>query len=149
MKNYKDQFGVEIQLNYPTKKKLVKSGCLVEVYQFGNDILLGRKRHKVRTPEEEALRHITPPNHEEVLKSSTRRAKRMIKRLIYSNSFKWLKANDKPYLPITLTLTFEENIQDLKQANYEFTKFIRRLNYETNGIEGKENELLRAKARSI
>ena len=46
MKNYKDQFGVEIQLNYPTKKKLVKSGCLVEVYQFGNDILLGRKRHK-------------------------------------------------------------------------------------------------------
>jgi hypothetical protein len=138
MKNYKDQFGVEIQLNYPTKKKLVKSGCLVEIYQFGNDILLGRKRHKVRTPEEEALRHITPPNHEEALKSSARRAKRMIKRLIYSNSFKWLKDKGKPYLPITLTLTFEENIQDLKQANYEFTKFIRRLNYETNGIEGKE-----------
>ena len=61
----------------------------------------------------------------------------MIKRLIYANSFKWFK-NNKPYLPITLTLTFKENIQDLKQANYDFTKFIRRLNYETNGIEGKD-----------
>jgi len=138
MKNYKDQFGVEIQPNYPTRKKLVKSGCLIEVYKFGNDILLGRKIRKSRTPEEEALRHKEPTSPEDILKSSCRRSKRMIKRLIYANSFKWFKNNDKPYLPITLTLTFKENIQDLKQANYEFTKFIRRLNYETNGIEGKD-----------
>jgi hypothetical protein len=126
---------------YLSNLKLVKSGTLLEVYQFGNDIHLERRIRHIKTEEEkeEAKKFPKPKaSHEEILKSSARRSKRMIKRLIRANSFLWFKRNGKPYLPITLTLTFAENITDLKKANYEFTKFIRRLNYETNRIEGKD-----------
>jgi len=135
MKPQKDIYGVELLPFYPTQYKLVKSGCLVEVYKFGKDIFLGQKIIKNK---EETIKPKITLDPEETLKSSARRAKRMIKRLIYANSFNWLKVNNSPYLPITITLTFAENIQDLKIANYEFTKFIRRLNYETNKIEKKD-----------
>ena len=46
MKNYVDENGVEIQHFYPTSYKLVKSGCCLEIYQFGKDILLGQKPKK-------------------------------------------------------------------------------------------------------
>jgi len=49
----------------------------------------------------------TKPSPEDLLRFSTQRAKRQIKRLIYTNSFKWLKENGKPYKPITITLTFK------------------------------------------
>lgn len=34
-----------------------------------------------------------------------------------------------------LTLTFKENVQDIEQANYEFQKFIKRLNYKLYGTK--------------
>jgi len=124
---------------YLSNRKLVKSGSLLEIYQFGRDVNLGRKIRHIKTEEEKALQTDKPKaSAEEKLKSSARRARRMIKRLIMANCFLWFKDKGKPYLPITLTLTFAENITDLKKANYEFTKFIRRLNYETNAIEGKD-----------
>ena len=131
---------METQNYYPTRRKLVKSGSLLEIYQFGNDVILGRKIRHSKSEEELEMNSKFPKpkaSPEEILKSSARRAKRMIKRLIRANSFRWFKPDNKPYQPITLTLTFAENIQDLKRANYEFTKFIRRLNYETNGLENK------------
>jgi len=136
MKNYIDKNGVEILPFYPTQYKLVKSGCLIEVYQFGKDILINRRLGKIRKMEENLPK--AEVDKEASLKSSARRAKRMIKRLIYTNSFNWFKAKGEAYLPITITLTFRENLQNLRQANNEFTKFIKRLNYETNRIEGKE-----------
>ena len=126
---------------YLSNRKLVKSGSLLEIYQFGRDIHLERRIRHIKTEEEiEESKKFPKPkaSQEEILKSSARRAKRMIKRLIMANCFLWFKTKGQPYLPITLTLTFKENIVNLKQANYEFTKFIRRLNYETNGIEGKD-----------
>ena len=122
---------------YRTKKKLVKSGSLLEVYNFGNDILLGPRYKKSKSEIEEELDSKYPKpkaSSEELLNKSARRAKRTIRRLIKANSFYWYKPNGMSYLPITITLTFKENIQDIKQANYEFTKFIRRLNYEANKI---------------
>lgn len=127
------------EFKYFSNRKVVKSGSLLEIYQFGRDINLGRRIRHIKTEEEKALQGNKPKSsYEEIIKASARRAKRMIKRLIMANCFSWFKDNGKPYLPITLTLTFADNIADLKQANYEFTKFIRRLNYETNAIEGKD-----------
>jgi hypothetical protein len=124
---------------YLSNRKLVKSGSLLEIYQFGRDIHLERRFKHIKTEEEKALQGDKPKaSAEEILKSSARRAKRMIKRLIMSNCFLWVNDKGRPYLPITLTLTFAKNITDLEKANYEFTKFIRRLNYETNAIEGKD-----------
>ncbi len=136
MKLQKDKNGVEFQPFHTTNYKLVKSGCLVEVYKFGKNIFLGRKIQK--TEENKIIKPKLVLSQKEILESSARRSKRMIKRLIYSNSFAWFKENGAPYLPITITLTFAKNIQDTKEANYEFTKFIRRLNYVTNKIEKKD-----------
>ncbi|MGI6378937.1 MAG: rolling circle replication-associated protein [Patescibacteria group bacterium] len=127
------------EFKYFSNKKVVKSGPLLEIYQFGRDINLGQKiRHIKNDEEKDAQEAKSKSSQEEIIKSSARRAKRLIKRIIMSNCFLWFKENGQPYLPITLTLTFANNITDLKQANYEFTKFIRRLNYETNAIEGKD-----------
>lgn len=141
-----DQDGRVVIPIHQTTQKLTKSGDLVEVYRFGKNILLGRKYKK---PKDKETTPRPKPSPEEVIKSSARRAKRMIKRLIYSNSFIWLKQNLSAYIPITVTLTFAENIQDLKVANYEFTKFIRRLNYETNRIEGRELKQSRLKYLAV
>ncbi len=122
---------------YRTKKKLIKSGPLLEVYNFGNDVLLGPRYKKSKSEIEEELedKFAKPkPTKEELLRASARRARRTIRRLIRANSFYWYKPNGMPYLPITITLTFRENMQDIKIANYEFTKFIRRLNYEANKV---------------
>jgi len=135
MKTSIDKDGREVIPFYPTTQKLTKSGNLVEAYRFGKNIVLGKKYKK---PKDEQISSKPKPDPDEAIKSSARRAKRMIKRLIHSNSFIWLKPNLSAYSPVTVTLTFTENVQDLKVANYEFTKFIRRLNYETNRLEGRE-----------
>lgn len=51
---------------------------------------------------------------------SARRARNMIRRLVLANFDKHSKF---------ITLTFRENLQDVKKANYEFKKFINRLRY--------------------
>lgn len=146
MKTSIDKDGREVIPFYPTTQKLTKSGNLVEAYRFGKNIVLGKKYKK---PRAEQISPKPKPDPDEAIKSSARRAKRMIKRLIHSNSFIWFKPNLSAYSPVTVTLTFAENIQDLKAANYEFTKFIRRLNYETNRIEGRELKQSRLKYLAI
>lgn len=132
-------------INYYSSLKVVKSGSLLEIYRFGRDISLGRK---IRLANNEEKKPKT--NKEDSLNSSARRSKRMIKRLIKANSFLWFKKkNYQPYLPITLTLTFKENITNLREANYEFTKFIRRLNYEVNQIEKQNLKLSNLKYLAV
>jgi len=131
--------------NYHSSLKVVKSGSLLEIYRFGRDISLGRKIRHIKTEEEKSK-----TSKGDSLSASARRSKRMIKRLIKANSFLWFKEKThKPYLPITLTLTFKENITELKEANYEFTKFIRRLNYEVNQIEKQDLKLSNLKYLAV
>jgi hypothetical protein len=137
--------------SYHTSTKVVKSGSLLEIYDFGRDINLGNKRRRLK-PEgvEKVIKVKTKEEAKEILKASSRRSKRMIKRLIKANSFFWIREKTgKPYLPITLTLTFKENITELKEANYEFTKFIRRLNYEVNQIEKRDLKLSNLKYLAV
>jgi len=53
------------------------------------------------------------------------RARRDLRRLINSN----VDAYGDEFTAKFVTLTFKDNVQDIEQANYEFTKFIQRLNY--------------------
>lgn len=117
-------------------KKMIKSGHMLEIYEYGRAIRLGPKMPRFGELIKRTRKPLTPA---EVLKFSANRAKKMIQRLIYANSFLWFKPNGQAYQPVTITLTFTKNIQDLKRANYEFTKFIRRLNYKTNKIEHCED----------
>lgn len=52
-------------------------------------------------------------------------AKKEIRRIVNSNVSQWGSASPKFF-----TITFADNIQDQKAANYEFTKFIQRLNWQ-------------------
>ncbi len=119
-----------------SNKKIVKSGSLVEIYDFGKEFVIGKSQKIIKTKNK---RQPSEKDKEEALQSSARRAKRTIKRLINANSFLWFKKNGKYYLPITLTLTFANNVSDIKTANYEFTKFILRLNYEV--FKSEDNKL--------
>ena len=49
--------------------------------------------------------------------------------LISTNAWFWKRNNSTPFWPSFLTLTFKENITDVKEGNYLQSKFIKRLNY--------------------
>ena len=61
------------------------------------------------------------------LTESIKRAKKRIMDLVNANAMMYKE------LPKFLTLTFAEEIEDIEKANYEFQKFIKRLNYEIYG----------------
>lgn len=56
------------------------------------------------------------------------RTKANLKRVIFANIKQYKNEKGRLIPPFFLTLTFEENITDLKYANREFTKFIMRVN---------------------
>lgn len=98
--------------------KCVVSGNVVEVYQYEQDVIYGYKdtRKKSKGRSVVASDEDKEVNREKVLS----RARKDLRRLINSNIQEYSKF---------LTLTFSDNIQDLDKANYEFKKFILRLNY--------------------
>lgn len=61
--------------------------------------------------------------------SSVRRARAHVHRIILANFGMYKDKNGFQIPPKFLTLTFTENISDLKSANYELTKFVQWLNY--------------------
>ncbi len=121
--------------NYYSNLRLVISGSVFEFYEFSDPIMYGR-RLRIKNKEESVL--ISSANtmsEEEKILSSARRAKRSISRLIRANAFKWVDNDNNPYMPITLTLTFSDEIRDVEKANNLFSNFIQRLNYSVNQIE--------------
>lgn len=100
-------------------KKIVWSGNIVEVYEYENSIVKGETNNGLgrllEADEENKKRH---------RKNTLARARRHVRRLINANVNAW---GEKPKF---LTLTFAENVQDIKQANYEFKKFRQRLEYD-------------------
>ena len=119
-----------------TTQTMIISGSTIEAYKYkGNPLLYDFKRPSVErvpivvTDEESRLRKI------ESRKSSINRSRSTLRRLVNANAWKWFKLNGDPYIPIFLTLTFKENVTDLKLAKDIFRKFIRRLNYEITGTK--------------
>lgn len=99
-------------------KKVVLSGNVIEFYEYKNSVLYGYKDKKkeVKGRSSVAGDEDKEVNREKVLS----RARKDLRRLINSNIEKYSKF---------LTLTFKDNMTDLDKANYEFNKFIKRLNY--------------------
>ncbi len=106
--------------NKELRRKLVISGPLVERLEFYYTPIrrgVNIERHKPSVPDPEKIM------------SSVSRARSKIRRLIFANFCLWKDKNGYIIPSKFLTLTFEENIQDLKSANYHLTKFIQKLNY--------------------
>lgn len=103
--------------NYYAYQKLVISGNILELYDYEYPIVKGLSLKKVGRANETMTDETTK---QENRKKTQYRAKRQVARLINANSFEMKKF---------ITLTFADNITDIKTANREFKIFIQRLNY--------------------
>lgn len=99
-------------------KKVIVSGNIVEVYEYENNVIYGYKDTKKVSKGRNSVANAEDKerNREKVLS----RARKDLRRTINANIQEYSKF---------LTLTFADNVQDLDVANYEFKKFILRLNY--------------------
>ena len=116
-------------------KKIVYSGDVVEVYEYEKGYLKGYELTRTEKRHNGRLRGGKSKNYEEHRKQVLQRAKKDLRRLINANVGQY----GKEYIAKFLTLTFKENVKDLDKANYEFKKFIQRLNYYCFGV--KKNKL--------
>jgi hypothetical protein len=115
-------------------KKAVISGNIIEFYDYEKPIIKGYKnkspgRSSGTSTDEQKLDNRLKVQH---------RAKTLLRRLINANEGQYKDDKGRTYKAVFMTLTFAENIQDIKIANKQFKTFIQRLNYMIYG-RGKTN----------
>lgn len=103
-------------------KKIIKSGNIIEIYEYSEGYLKGYENNDANTGRKIDYKS---ENYEEHRKQVLQRAKKNLRRLINANVGQY----GEEFTAKFLTLTFKDNVQDIEQANYEFKKFIQRLNY--------------------
>ena len=119
-----------------TTQKLVFSGDTVYHYHFEKPVNYGEKIEKNKKVEvEDEYVEKEKPTKEDNRKRAMWRARNKMILTTNSNFNKWKDKDGKECKSAFLTLTFEENIIDIKRANYEFTKFIQRLNNHITGYK--------------
>ncbi len=145
----------EILISIPkvSNRKVIISGNVVETFEFKYPIKYHKnpkdlfKKRFGETEEEYRLRTLreltkeTPNNTVLITKKgedqkprtvsekSIYRTKQNVRRIIFANAWKYSNKQEELYTPQFITFTFKENVNDLKEANYLFNKYIKRLNY--------------------
>jgi hypothetical protein len=109
-------------INMFTKSKITISGNIIETYDFEKEIWHGPLPQQKKLSRKHSVRSKKGKRNE----SSFYRSKNKLKHLIDANAGQW---GDKKLRPRFVTLTFKENVTDIKRANSEHTKFIQKLNY--------------------
>ncbi|GFP78564.1 rolling circle replication-associated protein [Clostridium fungisolvens] len=98
------------------EKKVVISGDIVEIYEYKNAVLQGYTDFKKSSSGRSVV--ASEGDKQVNRKKVMDRAKRDVRRLINANIGQYSKF---------VTLTFMDNVTDIKKANYEFKKFKQRL----------------------
>ncbi|NLZ34713.1 MAG: hypothetical protein GX889_07370 [Clostridiales bacterium] len=112
--------------------KIIQSGDIIEIYEYSEGYLKGYENNNADTGRKSGYKS---ENYEEHRKQVLQRAKKNLRRLINANVGQY----GKEFTAKFLTLTFRDNVTDIETANYEFKKFIQRLNYYCFGV--KKNNL--------
>ena len=99
---------------------MIISGDVYEILEYERSVVLGEQKRSIGRSSENVSEEDKKINRGKTLK----RAKTDLRRLINAN------INQYGTTSKFVTLTFAENIQDIKSANYEFKKFRQRLEYE-------------------
>ena len=110
---------------------MVQSGDVIEIYEYERGYLKGYELTHSEREKTGRKKGEMSSNYEEHRKQVLQRAKKNLRRLINANVGRY----GKEFTAKFLTLTFKENVQDIEQANYEFKKFIQRLNYHCFGTK--------------
>lgn len=97
-----------------TNKKLVISGDMIELYLYEKPLFYNFPNEKKDYKKESK-------NQEERRYFSIKRSRDKIRRLCNANAYAY------PHKPKFLTLTFKEEITDLKEARKYYSKFIRKI----------------------
>lgn len=104
-------------LPYEVYKKIIKSGNILEIFEYGKSYWVGwpkfRRIHP-RTPKSRL-----DSEQDKIRADNVKRARQKITRLINCN----------PELKAFITLTFNKEVLDLKTSNICFDRFIKRMNY--------------------
>ena len=115
-------------MSYTYSIKIIKSGKQVEVYKYHKSVWRDYKadRERILKRKPEQLNIFDQQKFKKKRSAfSLRRTRREIRRLVNSNT----------QLNKFLTLTFAENISDLKTTNYIFNKFVMRVVYQFPDFE--------------
>jgi len=109
--------------------KIIQSGDIIEIYEYSEGYLKGYTLDENERNSRTSLE--SNSDDTDSRERALKRAKANLRRLINANVGQY----GKEFTAKFLTLTFKENVQDIKQANYEFKKFIKRLNYKLYGTK--------------
>ena len=102
--------------------KIIISGDIVEVYEYERGYLKG---YEVKESPGGRIKDYESEDYQENRDKVLKRAKRDLRRLINANVGRY----GNQFTTKFITLTFGDNVTDLKVANYEFKKFRQKLNY--------------------
>lgn len=103
------------------EKKCIISGDIIEIYEYQRGYVIGSECPNPSGRGSEASDEDKAINRDKV----SSRAKKTVRRLINANIGRY----GDEFTAKFLTLTFADQVTDCKTANYEFTKFIKRMNY--------------------
>ena len=112
-----------------TKTKAILSGDVIEIFQYQNPLQYQFKSSRYRKDRIEVTDELTLERKTDSRKRSKLRARSWVTKLINSNAWRWYQEDGVPFPPVFITFTFEENLTNISEANYIFTKFIKRLNF--------------------
>lgn len=108
-------------------KKIIQSGRVVEVYEYcSKPMTRGDSSKPKETVSTKPKKEPTDADKYLSAEQSLSRTRKTVRRLINANEM---------HLDKFLTLTFAENLTDVKEANYKFMKFIQRLKYRYRDLQ--------------
>lgn len=119
---------------YFSNQRVKLCGFYMELSRYGRDRMIGNTG-RLRKKDDDEVDKSEPEKltAEEIRKKNMQRASKNIADLILCNAWQWHKRNGDPHMPVFITFTFRENVEDLNYANKEFTNFIRRFSYDIRG----------------
>jgi hypothetical protein len=108
--------------------KMIRSGDIIELYTYENQVRTGKDAEREENNGRRGSSQHDWINEQEVKSKnrgdSLQKAKKRLRREINANMDEWVQESK------FITLTYADNLTDLKESNANFNKFIKRLNYQ-------------------
>jgi hypothetical protein len=122
-----------------TDTKILVSGSTLEVYRYldrklSYNYIVPQSPNKVRS-RIEVVDEMTKEQKQRSREKSMLRARSKLRRLVNANAWKWKRPDGSVFTPKFVTLTFADNLQNIKEVNQIFSLFIKRLNYHEGNAE--------------